>query len=212
MDIVIYEAAKKQGLKRYFTGKPCIKGHLSERIVNTRRCAECARLNRKKNYDENKERNELYRRKYLTENKEDLYAKGVVYRKKNKDIRAAKNKAYREKNKHKIALKDKQYRIKNPYKDFIRKTLRRMEEAVNKERVSRAELSLGYTQKQFKQHIELMFIQGMSWKNRSEWHIDHIKPISLFLKEGVTDIKIINSLVNLQPLWAKDNLTKGCKY
>jgi hypothetical protein len=53
-----------------------------------------------------------------------------------------------------------------------------------------------------------MFDVGMSWANRSEWHIDHIKPLSLFAKEGVYDLNIINALSNLQPLWAKDNLEK----
>ena len=50
----------------------------------------------------------------------------------------------------------------------------------------------------------------MSWENYGEWHIDHKKPISKFDKK--TNLKIINSLCNLQPLWAKDNLSKGNKF
>lgn len=33
--------AQKAGLKRYFTGKPCVRGHLSERFVSTHQCCEC---------------------------------------------------------------------------------------------------------------------------------------------------------------------------
>ena len=50
----------------------------------------------------------------------------------------------------------------------------------------------------------------MSWDNHGEWHIDHIKPISKFSFDD--DIKIINGLNNLQPLWKKDNLIKSNKY
>ncbi len=49
----------------------------------------------------------------------------------------------------------------------------------------------------------------MSWDNRHKWHIDHIYPISLAKTKEET-IKL-NSYKNLQPLWAKDNLSKGNK-
>ena len=47
----------------------------------------------------------------------------------------------------------------------------------------------------------------MSWDNYGKWHVDHKKPISLFNKN--TPAHIVNALSNLQPLWAKDNLSKG---
>jgi len=47
----------------------------------------------------------------------------------------------------------------------------------------------------------------LSWDNHGEWHIDHIIPVSRF--DESVDIKIMNSLSNLQPLWAKDNLKKS---
>ena len=37
------EEARKQGLKRYFTGLLCKNGHLEERFVSTRQCMQCAR-------------------------------------------------------------------------------------------------------------------------------------------------------------------------
>lgn len=71
---------------------------------------------------------------------------------------------------------------------------------------------LGYTPKDLKLHLELKFQEGMSWKNRSAWHIDHIKPIAQFVREGIYDPKIISALENLQPLWAEDNMKKQDKY
>lgn len=33
---------------------------------------------------------------------------------------------------------------------------------------------------EFKNHIENLFLEGMSWDNHGEWHIDHIIPVSRF--------------------------------
>lgn len=38
-----YKDAKRQGLKFYYTGKPCKNGHLTVRKVNSRHCYECMR-------------------------------------------------------------------------------------------------------------------------------------------------------------------------
>ena len=45
-----------------------------------------------------------------------------------------------------------------------------------------------------------------------KWHIDHIFPISAFFEHGITDLKLINHLENLQPLSQKDNNEKSAKY
>ena len=115
-------------------------------------------------------------------------------------------------NKEKAALRASAYRIKNPLKTFLRCSLVRIEKAIGEGRINRTEVELGYTQKDFTLHIESQFTDGMTWDNRSDWHIDHIKPLSLFIKEGETDPSIMNALSNLKPLWAKDNLEKGASY
>ena len=66
---------------------------------------------------------------------------------------------------------------------------------------------LGYSSEQLKIHLEKLFVDGMSWENWGEWHIDHIIPIGKFEKD--TNPKIVNSLDNLQPLWATDNIKKS---
>jgi len=75
------------------------------------------------------------------------------------------------------------------------------------------ELLVGYTVNQLKINIENKFITGMSWENMGEWHIDHKIPISAFNFSDVNDIdfKRCWALKNLQPLWAKDNLSKHKK-
>jgi len=72
-----------------------------------------------------------------------------------------------------------------------------------------------FTLNELKQHIELQFKEGMNWKNYgNKWHIDHIRPIASF---NITDCKSNEfkkcwDLKNLQPLWAKENISKGCKW
>ncbi len=58
-------------------------------------------------------------------------------------------------------------------------------------------------------HIESKFVDGMSWENRSQWHIDHIRPCANFDLTDIEQQKICFHWSNLQPLWAKDNLRKG---
>ena len=42
MEIISRKEALKVGSKRYFTGKPCIRGHIAERYLRSK-CVECAR-------------------------------------------------------------------------------------------------------------------------------------------------------------------------
>ncbi len=41
MNLISLREAKRLGLKRYFTGKPCTLGHISERTTSNRSCLEC---------------------------------------------------------------------------------------------------------------------------------------------------------------------------
>jgi len=144
-------------------------------------------------------------------NKEVLSEKKKAYYQSNKEVIAEKDKAYRQANKESIAEKAKAYRQANPIPQFIRGSLKRIFNNWQGGR-AKAEKLHGYTYEQLSQRIESQFVDGMSWDNRNEWHIDHIKPLSLFIKEGVTEPSIINALSNLQPLWAFDNMSKGANY
>jgi hypothetical protein len=42
--IVTLAEARAAGLKRYFTGKPCSRGHVVERQVSNQGCLQCLRL------------------------------------------------------------------------------------------------------------------------------------------------------------------------
>lgn len=70
-----------------------------------------------------------------------------------------------------------------------------------------------YTLQELMDHIERQFLPGMTWENRTEWHIDHIVPLSSFsfTSPEDADFKAAWALTNLRPLWAKDNMRKSAK-
>ena len=42
--IISLAEAKAQGLKRFYTGLPCINGHIAERYVSVKKCVACQQL------------------------------------------------------------------------------------------------------------------------------------------------------------------------
>ena len=71
-----------------------------------------------------------------------------------------------------------------------------------------------YTLQDLIKHLESLFEAWMNWDNYGRWHVDHIKPKSLFHYNTARDkeFKECWGLSNLQPLLAKENLVKNNKY
>lgn len=44
LEIITRKDALARGLTRYFTGKPCERGHVVERLASASNCTECVRL------------------------------------------------------------------------------------------------------------------------------------------------------------------------
>jgi len=149
-------------------------------------------------YAQNKDKIKQQQKERYVKNKISICEKGKKWRIENKKrhtescIKAVKK--FNKLNPHIIAWRNCLYRVLR-YKN-IKKT-------------SKTEIALGYTASELKLNIESKFKNGMSWDNYGEWHIDHIIPVTFFNKNE--DVKIINSLNNLNPLWAAENLKKGNK-
>lgn len=100
---------------------------------------------------------------------------------------------------------DPQFRIAIMLRKRIRNSLKKLEKNGS------AVKDLGCTVKELKIYMEKMFVDGMSWKNHGEWHIDHIIPLASFdLTDREQFLKAVH-YTNLQPLWARENISKGCR-
>lgn len=71
---------------------------------------------------------------------------------------------------------------------------------------------IGCSIEELKIYLAAKFTEGMTWDNYGEWHIDHMKPCSLFDLTKPEQQQECFNFKNLQPLWEVDNLIKGSKY
>lgn len=81
----------------------------------------------------------------------------------------------------------------------------------NARRSNRTLKLVGCTVSELMAHLEARFLPGMSWRNKSAWHIDHIVPVSRFDLRDPEQQAAAFHYTNLQPLWAEDNLRKSDK-
>ena len=70
----------------------------------------------------------------------------------------------------------------------------------------------GYSPKEYVNNITLKLKKGMTLDNYGLWHVDHIKPLSLFDLTKDEEIKKAWAFNNLQCLWANENISKGNRY
>lgn len=131
-----------------------------------------------------------------------------------KEQERCRNKEYYNKNKDLIKQKTKLYKRQSRRKLDIRlrDNLRnRLNQAIKKnQKTGSAVQDLGCSIADFKNHIESLWQDGMSWDNwaRDGWHIDHIQPLASFDLINPEEFKKACHHSNLQPLWAEDNWSK----
>ena len=169
---------------------------------------------------------------YYEKNRLKIINKYRKYYKLNKDKMLKQAKKYYRENRNKIIEKVYQYQL--IHKDKIRKTklnyiLRRkcfdikfrillnlrsrLHHAIKRHSKNKTTKELvGCSIEQLKSHLEKKFTKGMSFANYGKWHIDHIRPCSKFNLSKLSQQKKCFNWKNLQPLWAKDNRSKGDKY
>ena len=160
-------------------------------------------------------------REARNQRKRERYANDPVYREKTLVAR----KKYRDKNIEREREREKNYKkinndkvqaykrekYKNDTNYRIGQTLRsRIQKIITKKSGSTAEL-LGCDMDFFLSYLEEKFIDDMSWENYGQWHIDHIRPCASFNLNDPKQQKQCCHYTNLQPLWAKDNLSKSDK-
>lgn len=157
-------------------------------------CKECQKKYYKLNCEIIKER----RKERYNENRENELNRNKLYFKKN-----------REKIINFLKIKrrsDHFFRLKNN----MRSRLIQFFNTSNLHKDNKTFEIVGCSPEFLKEYIEQKFTEGMSWDLMGKLiHIDHIIPLSSAKNED--EVYKLCHYSNLQPLWSKDNLSKGSK-
>lgn len=227
-----YECAKERRKRVYREGKKSRPDYVSyinfcnkceketEHYCSNGNCKPCANKKSNSHYQENKsackgrfkvnyeakkeERNRKTK-EYYENNKEHLLHKCREYRENNKERIIAWRKSSKAMEDHRKRQAKRLQTRHGKVEQFLRNSIHRIISNKNGEN----SFSLcGYSKNELISRVESTFKKGMSWDNYGEWHIDHIIPISLLVKNGCEDPKMVNALGNLRAMWAKENIAK----
>tara|TARA_S200000501_G_scaffold277432_1_gene261265 strand:- start:365 stop:1642 length:1278 start_codon:yes stop_codon:yes gene_type:complete len=231
--------AKELKETKFFTGKPCPKGHLDLKRINGG-CAECERQ-KMKEYSKKPEVRKREREQQRERMKNPEYKKKVQERVKEyrsrpevKEKVNASWRKYREKNIEKVKERfdDWKDRNKDAYREsrttYLREKRRndpifrmqhnlrsRVHWALTHQETTKDETTMklvGCDLDTLVDFLESNFDNHMSWENYGEWHVDHIRPCASFHLGEDGQQKVCFNWRNLFPLWGEDNQIKGNKY
>lgn len=89
--IVSRQAAIANGLVRYFTGKPCRRGHVAERQLTNGSCVECRNEDRRRFYQDNQEKGKEWAKQWAMRNCDWVSARSKKWKTDNRDKVSASN-------------------------------------------------------------------------------------------------------------------------
>jgi len=220
---------KKQGLKKCM-GSCGLTMSIDEfefkRTTNSYRsiCKKCRSLLNKEYREKNKDKITEYMAQYRANNKEKISSASKLRYQENRSAMTLVQRQYYSENKSDIRSRRRNRHIVRMQEDTnykLRYTLRgRISSAIkNRSKVGSAIVSLGCSIPELKGHLEGLFYhhpktkEKMSWDNYGYygWHIDHIIPLVSFDLENREEFLRACHYTNLQPLWAKENFSKGAK-
>lgn len=194
------ELIKEKNKIYYLNNKHKIQEYAKE---NKEKIIQYKKLWDKKNKEKTKEYCSKYRKEYYNKNKEKIKEYHRTYRKENQKKIAEYRRIY-EKNKN---INDPVFKFSKAIRHNITDSFKRTNNKYKKN--LRTETILGCTIEEFRIYIQNKFTEGMYLENHGEWHLDHIIPLSSATNEE--EIIKLCHYTNYQPLWAKDNLSKGSK-
>jgi hypothetical protein len=153
-----------------------------------------------------------YQKKYREENLDKVNETRKKYYNTNKVVILNKNKIYRKNTKNNRNVYESNKKKTDPTYSLLCGMRSRLCGYLKKLNITKRNKTfdiVGCSPEFLKEHLETQFTDGMSWDNRSEWHIDHIIPLSSAKTED--ELYKLCHYENLQPLWAEDNLKKSNK-
>jgi len=192
--------------------KPCSDFYLRKDTTSglSSHCRMCISAKNKDRSDEKR----AYDNAYRAANIERIKAAGRAYHAANRDSRIAGNRQYKKENAERTQRQNQDWKNSKSKTDPVYAMRYRVKNAIKRafrdkgySRDSKAAQILGCSYSEFVVHLENHFLDGMTWENRSMWHIDHVTPLAS--ASSPEDLTALNHYTNLRPLWALDNIRKG---
>ena len=182
------QATRKAALalseKQYFTGKPCLKGHVANRRTKTGECLACRAEFligwRKKNPQKVKQHNAIQ----YANHTESLCARSRKFRAENLEVLRQKNREYQKQNPHIFAKSGAKRKAAK-----LQRTPSWLTD-IDFERISN----------------EYSLAALLTKLTKSSWHVDHIIPLQGKMVSG------LHVPGNLRVLPAKENISKSNKF
>jgi len=147
----------------------------------------------------NKEKRKEYQNKYYQENQDWILEKAKKYWSKDE------NKKRRADLKRERWGIDENLRISSNCRSRVYRALKGQKKSKSTEKL------VGCSFDELKIYLQNKFLDGMSWDNYGEWHIDHILPCASFDLSKKEEQEKCFHYTNLQPLWGYDNIVKRDK-
>lgn len=156
------------------------------------------------------------RAKHYLENREKILEERRIYHLQNAEKRCARQRKYHAANTDKAARYMLAYVKRRYAEDPLFALKMNMRGRINhvlagngwvKSRSN--EKIFGCTYEFLLEYLTSLFTEGMSWENRSAWHIDHKIPLAS--AKTREEMYALCHYTNLQPLWASENMSKGAK-
>ena len=171
-----------------------------------RRCKDCRSKDSKERYKQNRE---------------EICRRCRIYSRKNPEKSRENHKRWRSENRARLRDYDRERYNENITRRITQNLRSRTRMVLNGVSKSSSTMALlGCTAEEYRKHLEDQFQEGMSWDNYGNpngdhtkcWHVDHIRPCASFDLTQEDQQRACFHYTNLQPLWAKENLSKGDKW
>lgn len=165
------------------------------------------------NYYKNKDSRVLKAKQYYSENREKHLLTCRLHWEQNKEKYRTNAKQWYYNNKKRAYERDRERAKTDPQYKLAKTQRTRISDALRTQKAIKNQTTLtllGCTFEELKQHLESLWLPGMSWENYSYrgWHVDHIRPCNTFSLSDPAQQHQCFHYTNLRPLWAADNLSR----
>jgi len=189
MELISQTSAKEAGKIRFFTGRPCKRGHLVERMVVDGLCIECKKIHTFAWRKDNKHKVDAAKKAWIAENRERSRLVKNTWNAQHKEAQKIRSRRWYEMNKEKSLESHYRWADRNPAT---------VTAAAARYRASELQRTPPWADKNM---IEVIYklAKVMSEITGVEYQVDHIHPLQGKTVSGLhveTNLQILSALEN----------------